>query len=127
MPIRSGRFKIATALTAQKVVLGRAGALYRILNSGEHAFTISDGVNTVSLDKRLSIDIAVSSNLSIESGADVPVEGMYEYLDTDRRIRSGRFPEGVGDDSRKAQDYRLAWRWAGDGHANRVLPDFQLG
>ncbi|MEW4528440.1 hypothetical protein [Maioricimonas sp. JC845] len=119
MPIRSGRFKIATATTAQKVVLGRAGALYRILNSGEHAFTISDGVNTVSLDKRLSIDIAVSSNLSIESGADVPVEGMYEYLDTDRRIRSGRFRKELATTAEKHRIIDL--RGGGSGMAKPTV------
>ncbi|QDU41200.1 hypothetical protein Mal4_55650 [Maioricimonas rarisocia] len=91
MPIRSGRFTSEDATTPQKLVKGRAGALYRILNSGENAFTLSDGSNTVALSPRFSIDIAVSSDISVTTSMPETIEGIYDYLNTDRSIRSGRF------------------------------------
>jgi hypothetical protein len=91
--IRSGRFKGSATGPGIPIIAGKDG-LFRIYNAGEaaaDAFDIhpqqSGGV--VHLPPECSIDVDVSNVCRIVSAN--PVKGMYDYLDSSRPVRSGRF------------------------------------
>jgi hypothetical protein len=92
--IRAGRFTSADARSGITIVDGRKGAFYRILNSGEKDFTVDvgNGPNpTTELKPTHSLDVAVTLKIIISTQMAVPIEGIYDYLNTERPIRSGRF------------------------------------
>ncbi len=103
MSIRSGRFrvKVADITNPFTIIEGRAGAFYRIFNSGATNFVVKSGVAdpaTVTLMPRYSLDVAVGDEVQItaENNNDV-VEGIYDFLDSLKPVRSGRFMLGAGD------------------------------
>jgi hypothetical protein len=104
VPIRSGRFKSDDATGSDsdpandgriQIIEGRGGAFYRIVNSGRHPFTIrvsgGGSSTTIELAPTFSLDIGGANRVRIETSTAVPIEGVYEYLNTERPIRSGRF------------------------------------
>lgn len=100
--IRSGRFSSDTAGEVISIVQGRTGAFYRILNSGPNSFTVDDGRNPnplSPLDKNQSLDVAIASEVKIIASGTVPIAGIYEYLDSDSPVRSGRFKLVVEDNA----------------------------
>jgi len=93
MPIRSGRFKVELASAGEiRIVKGRSGAFYRIFNSGEDAFSVTAGApDSTTLEKGFSLDVAVFDEVVVSTSGKAVVEGIYDYVDTQRPIRSGRF------------------------------------
>ena len=146
--IRSGRFSSNTTDDIP-IVKGRMGAFYRILNSGENSFTVDDGNESNDLAPNQSLDVAVTGAVTISISGNVPVGGIYEYLESDNPVRSGRFKQTVQDESaihkiidinggglkKNVVFYRVLnsgdWPiqvWAGNQSANavRVLPENSL-
>ena len=104
MAIRSGRFKSTDAKTNPLVIVrGREGAFYRVFNSGPNKFTVKQGGAggiTEELDPKMSVDVSVgggASGIGILTTADVPIEGIYEYLEGNKDVRSGRFKVDLTD------------------------------
>jgi hypothetical protein len=97
MAIRSGRFTVDNAQSGITIIKGRSGAFYRIFNSGENNFTVKPkGASTpqhqqIQLKPTFSIDVAIGDEVVIVGAANEAVEGIYDYLDTQNPIRSGRF------------------------------------
>jgi hypothetical protein len=97
--VRSGRFSIEGAASEQTVTIikGASGRLYRFLNSGETEFKILPrGATEITLKKRASIDLNVGADVRIKvpiSGTTPPevTEGIYDLLDDQVGMRSGRF------------------------------------
>ena len=91
MAIRSGRFTVDDNSTEFNIILGRAGAFYRILNSGEKEFSIVRQNQTTPLGPTFSLDVSTGVAIAIQKLAGDAVEGIYEYLDVHMPVRSGRF------------------------------------
>ena len=94
MAIRSGRFTVEDASTSFTIIKGRAGAFYRLFNSGKKDFTVtprSGSGNTLTLKPTFSLDVATGDEVVIGKAAGDAVEGIYDYLDPHADIRSGRF------------------------------------
>ncbi|MHB8900059.1 MAG: hypothetical protein ACYC6Y_15025 [Thermoguttaceae bacterium] len=88
-PFRSGRFKGKAAANEIPIIVGRNSKLYRIFNSGDASFTVDTGNSTTDLDPTHSIDVVVGNNVLIKGAG--AVEGIYEYLEAEYAVRSGRF------------------------------------
>lgn len=89
---RSGRFTVDQYTAPITIVKGRSGAFYRIFNSGENKFTVKPDGNTnreVNRWPKWSLDVAVGE-IVVEGEVGKPLEGIYEYLDTQNPVRSGR-------------------------------------
>lgn len=99
MAIRSGRFQasISNADEPITIVKGRTDVFYRVFNSspvGGAVFKLHYGTNEEwPIKPTFSLDVVVANSLQVstDSGTPVEVEGIYEYLDTQRETRSGRF------------------------------------
>ena len=99
LSIRSGRFKSDDALVdpgnsidnSFPIIRGRHGAIYRIFNSGERAFTVY-GNGETDVEEAGSVDIVVAST-EVKIGADTTgrIEGIYDLITVDAGTRSGRF------------------------------------
>lgn len=89
---RSGRFT-GDASGGIQIVQGdtKAEKMYRIFNSGKSPFSVTvDGSSTPTpLGPTFSLDVAVSASVVVTASGEV--EGIYEYLNTESPVRSGRF------------------------------------
>ena len=102
MQIRSGRFKTDDATDGIVIIKAqRAGVFYRIMNSGQEDFNVDAGGGlNQPVKPGYSIDVVVSTRVQIETDDPVEIEGVYEYLNTDRPIRSGRFRNKLAADGK---------------------------
>jgi hypothetical protein len=93
MAVRSGRFKVDfTTAGGIRIIKGRSGAFYRVLNSGKDPFVVaSGGLDLATLVEGASLDVAVDGEVKIKTGGAASVEGIYDYLDMSSPIRNGRF------------------------------------
>ena len=102
MAIRSGRFEATIKKTDSPIVIVDIGrdAYYRIFNSSDKLdnggvpFKVLHGSGQESIVKpTYTLDVVVTADLQIttDSATDVEVVGMYDFLDTQSEIRSGRF------------------------------------
>ncbi len=99
MSIRSGRFsfKKSEAASGHQIVLGaRSEAMYRIFNSGIHAFEVVVNNEVITtLHPRYTLDISCQGVVKIQPLAnaanDNEYSGIYDQLSDSREIRSGRF------------------------------------
>lgn len=87
---RSGRFNGDASGDGIPIIFGKTKDLYRVFNSGSAPFDIYMGTSKVAtLGPTFSLDLFVSNNVVIKASGDV--EGIYEYLNTELPVRSGRF------------------------------------
>ncbi len=93
--VRNGRFSSRITNTkSPTIIFGRSGSFYRIFNSGDVDFLLTNGISpAVALSPRQSLDIVVEGVVKIgtSSATPVKVEAIYDYLAVDKAIRSGRF------------------------------------
>lgn len=102
--VRNGRYSGTFNNTKSPAIIhGREGSLYRIFNSGDDEFQLKYGkagqsVTSV-ISKRQSHDFVVDGivQLAVNGSADVEVKAIYDYLEQQKTIRSGRFTLGVAD------------------------------
>lgn len=88
MAIRNGRFKGAAGDT-RKIIHGKAGAFYRIFNSGDGPFTVNNGGTNITLAPTFSLDLGIKGDVTVTSTE--PFDGIYQYLHGTIPVRSGRF------------------------------------
>ncbi len=101
---RSGRFTSDLVTAAKDLTIIRAGTeRVRIHNSGKADFVVKpEGSTTptgeqITLFKKSSVDINLNgSDVLITQAANTAVEGLYEYIDPQNPIRSGRFKAAGG-------------------------------
>lgn len=87
MAIRSGRFKVKDAEAGFLLIDGHYGAYYRVFNSGENSFK----VNGFAVEVDGSIDVVVTGEVRVTGDKDKEIEGIYDQLERDASVRSGRF------------------------------------
>lgn len=89
---RSGRFMGNASGDGMTIILGRrSGTFYRIFNSGKENFEVHVGSSVTLLAPTLSLDVVVDEDVVIKRSDSKQVEGIYEYLDAQSLVRSGRF------------------------------------
>jgi hypothetical protein len=93
MAIRSGRFKGSAAGSGIIIVSGRSGR-FRIFNAGKTPFVVHPtSASTTNKDVTVlvdcSVDVEINNECSIKATGDV--DGIYEYIGSTRKVRSGRF------------------------------------
>lgn len=96
--VRNGRYSGKLDLTrSPAIIYGREGSVYRIFNSGEHPFNVKYSGVVSELEPRESHDFVVKGIVQIgtDSQSEVPVSAIYDYLDSSKPIRSGRFKHEV--------------------------------
>jgi hypothetical protein len=92
--IRSGRFHVKQAATAPfEIVRGVEKGLYRIFNSGKQdlAVSVAGGPAVVPVKPRNSLDVHSGTSIAIPKAAMGAVKGIYDRIDTEAVVRSGRF------------------------------------
>ena len=93
--LRSGRFKIAAvaAPVPTKIIVGVSGRIYRVLNSGTNAITISGSVSApIPVLQNCSSDVYVdNADVAVAGLANQAIQGVYDQLSDDAAVRSGRF------------------------------------
>ena len=97
MAIRSGRFSAETPASGTTVIniINGHGGTYRIFNSGDDSFDVYDGASKVeSVPKECAIDIHPSGIISIRSTK--AIDGIYDFLTENAKVRSGRFKLNAG-------------------------------
>jgi hypothetical protein len=95
---RSGRIKAdGLAMGNQVVIVERANnASFRIYNTGEKTFTVqASGQGAITLKHRCSTDVRVTGNIAIIAAEAGDLKGIYEYIDPNTTIRSGKFRDDV--------------------------------
>lgn len=90
--VSGGRFNVTgTPAAGFAIVSGQPGQLYRILNSGDNAFTVKAKDDT-KVDPRQSVDVVCPDSLEIvPQAANDDVTGIYERLTDAEAGRNGRF------------------------------------
>jgi len=112
--VRSGRFKGDASGTAGiPIIQSRYGTIYRIFNSGDNPFDVhGGGKSTTPLKPTFSLDVVLNDNVVIKTTAAGEVEGIYDCLDVQSTIRSGRFKlktaPAAGDPKHKIIDFTKA-------------------
>lgn len=92
MAIRNGRF-VSDGTATIKIVDERVG-VYRIFNSGANPFSIeSDTVGSFVVALESSVDLPATT-LNVATGSSL--EGIYQMIDGDEDLRSGKFRSEVG-------------------------------
>ncbi len=110
-PIRSGRFKGPANGLGITIVQNRNTTFYRILNSSKQVdndFEVRfGGPEPAILAPKMSIDVAALPNITIFRSTSQPVIGIYDYLDVENVVQSGRFSIQMASSARhKIIDFR---------------------
>jgi hypothetical protein len=111
MAIRSGRFKGSAAGTGIVVISGRSGR-FRIYNAGATPFTVhptsgSGTTKDITVSEDCSVDVEINNECSITATGDV--DGIYDYIGSSRKVRSGRFKGSAAAPVKIVQDASKAF------------------
>ncbi|WP_417849249.1 hypothetical protein [Thalassoglobus sp.] len=99
MAVRSGRFKIKNTTTnsAESVLIHhKTRSVYRFFNSGEKPFQLKQnlGGGQKTVEAKNSIDFELrpdKGELILVVGAGETAQGMYDFVESSRDVRNGRF------------------------------------